>query len=185
VYVITTYALWIIDVSDPSAPVALTRVDYVNSDSDGGNDLVVAGGKAYVARLSGGLSGVDLAIWDVSSPGGIGPVALASVAGFAGGGGVAADPSAGLVALAAGAQGVHLLDASDELAAHPCLDGLDNDGDGGIDFGAGAGNDPGCAQSVAAPEDPQCQDGVDNDGDGAIDHPADSRCRSKRTTTSC
>ena len=46
-----------------------------------------------------------------------------------------------------------------------CSDGLDNDGDGLVDFGT----DPGC-QSVATPlEDPACDDGLDNDGDGFVD----------------
>lgn len=163
-YVITTYALWIIDVSDPAAPVAVTRIDYENSPSDGGEDVVVAGGKAYVARLAGGLTGVDLAIWDVSLPGGLGPAPLASVFGFSGGGGVAADHSLGLVAVAAGPEGVHLLDASDELAAHPCLDGIDNDGDAAVDAA-----DAGCEGGDDPSEQGACSDGLDNDGDGGID----------------
>ncbi|NNL68007.1 MAG: hypothetical protein HKP30_17295 [Myxococcales bacterium] len=46
-----------------------------------------------------------------------------------------------------------------------CSDGLDNDGDGLIDFPA----DPGCSYPGFSLEDPQCQDGVDNDGDGLVD----------------
>ncbi len=53
-----------------------------------------------------------------------------------------------------------------------CNDGLDNDGDGLVDFG----EDPGCAFSSDSPEDPMCNDGRDNDGDGAIDL-LDSDCR--------
>jgi hypothetical protein len=163
-YVITSSALLIIDVSDPSDPVVRTRVDFVNSPSDGGNDVVVDGGKAYVARLAGGVSGIDLAIWDVSSPGGNGIAPVAEVSGFAGGGGVAADHVAGLVAVAASADGVRLLDATDELDAHPCLDGLDNDGDTLIDAG-----DDGCVGADDDSEQRACNDGLDNDGDGGID----------------
>ena len=46
-----------------------------------------------------------------------------------------------------------------------CADGLDNDGDGLIDFPA----DPGCSYPGFSLEDPQCQDGADNDGDGLVD----------------
>jgi hypothetical protein len=40
-----------------------------------------------------------------------------------------------------------------------CSDGLDNDGDGFIDYPG----DPGCAWAAGEKEDPQCQDGVNND----------------------
>jgi len=46
-----------------------------------------------------------------------------------------------------------------------CSDGLDNDGDGEIDFGA----DPGCAEAHALSESPECDDDRDNDGDGLAD----------------
>lgn len=60
--------------------------------------------------------------------------------------------------------------------APQCSDGIDNDGDGKIDFP----DDPSCAsadgndESAIAP--PQCSDGRDNDGDGKIDYPADPGC---------
>lgn len=47
-----------------------------------------------------------------------------------------------------------------------CDDGIDNDGDGFIDF---AGGDPGCASAAWVIEDPQCQDGLDNDGQFGTD----------------
>ena len=62
-----------------------------------------------------------------------------------------------------------------------CGDGLDDDGDGKIDYP----NDPGCA----TPEDdsetdtcpgagcPECGDGIDNDGDTKIDYPMDTTCK--------
>ncbi len=46
-----------------------------------------------------------------------------------------------------------------------CSDGIDNDGDGAIDFPS----DPGCGAADTRYESPQCQDGIDNDGDGSID----------------
>ena len=59
-----------------------------------------------------------------------------------------------------------------------CSDGVDNDGDGKIDFP----NDPGCASSAddseAGDGSPQCSDGIDNDGDGKIDFPNDPQCSS-------
>lgn len=46
-----------------------------------------------------------------------------------------------------------------------CADGLDNDGDGLVDFPA----DPGCFDAASTREDPECQDGIDNDGQAGID----------------
>ena len=48
---------------------------------------------------------------------------------------------------------------------HPCDDGVDNDGDGFIDWPA----DPGCADAASNREDSRCQNGLDDDGDGQID----------------
>ena len=57
-----------------------------------------------------------------------------------------------------------------------CSDGVDNDGDGMIDFPA----DPGCTSATDDTEDStpaaQCMDGRDNDGDGKIDYPEDPGC---------
>jgi len=53
-----------------------------------------------------------------------------------------------------------------------CNDGIDNDGDGKIDFPA----DTGCSSAADLSERPQCSDGIDNDGDGKIDFPADPGC---------
>lgn len=55
-----------------------------------------------------------------------------------------------------------------------CSDGVDNDGDGAVDFPA----DPGCSAPGDDDEsdDPECSDGVDNDDDGAVDFPADPDC---------
>src|SRR5262245_48781761 len=57
-----------------------------------------------------------------------------------------------------------------------CSDGIDNDGDGLVDFP----DDPGCTSIEDDSEDslpaPQCSDGRDNDGDGKIDFPDDPGC---------
>lgn len=57
-----------------------------------------------------------------------------------------------------------------------CSDGMDNDGDGLIDFP----NDPGCESAIDPDETdiPACSDGNDNDGDGDTDYPADKGCSS-------
>jgi len=54
-----------------------------------------------------------------------------------------------------------------------CADGIDNDGDGLIDFPV----DPGCSSATDTTEDdPQCSDTMDNDGDLDTDWPADLEC---------
>ncbi|MEO8700209.1 MAG: hypothetical protein ABI867_09200 [Kofleriaceae bacterium] len=64
-----------------------------------------------------------------------------------------------------------------------CSDGLDDDGDGKIDFP----DDPGCSDPADSSETddcpsgplcPACSDGVDNDLDGQTDFPADLACSS-------
>lgn len=59
-----------------------------------------------------------------------------------------------------------------------CADGIDNDGDGLIDYPL----DPDCTSAldddeggIAAPT-PECADSIDNDGDGLIDYPSDPGC---------
>lgn len=55
-----------------------------------------------------------------------------------------------------------------------CQDGVDNDGNGVIDF---AGGDPGCSTNEDDLElTPQCRDGADNDGDVLADWPNDPNC---------
>lgn len=60
--------------------------------------------------------------------------------------------------------------------AHPaCSDGLDNDGDGAIDFP----DDLSCNGESDTDEEglkPDCDDGRDNDSDGRIDYPDDPGC---------
>ena len=57
-----------------------------------------------------------------------------------------------------------------------CDDGIEDDGDGLVDFPA----DPGCASATDLDERSPllvCDDGADNDGDGLKDYPADPGCR--------
>jgi len=65
------------------------------------------------------------------------------------------------------------------LATPACHDGVDNDGDGPIDYPA----DPGCTSPADWSEQPDCSDGIDNDGDGLVDYPADPGCRSPADST--
>src|SRR5450755_1749815 len=64
-----------------------------------------------------------------------------------------------------------------------CSDGIDNDGDGLVDFP----DDPGCVSAEDETENslpsPQCSDGRDNDGDGKIDYPYDPGCQSPQQDT--
>lgn len=67
-------------------------------------------------------------------------------------------------------------DGGSGFAKPVCDDGLDNDGDGAVDFP----DDLGCVgesddDEGDAPE-AQCKDGRDNDGDGKIDFPSDPGC---------
>lgn len=65
---------------------------------------------------------------------------------------------------------------SDKSGNPQCSDGIDNDGDGMVDFP----DDLGCASENGSNEgaapSPQCSDGRDNDNDGKIDFPNDPGC---------
>jgi hypothetical protein len=75
-------------------------------------------------------------------------------------------------------------DAGADASPNPqCSDGIDNDGDGKIDYP----NDPGCLNAnqnsetddcPSGPNCPECANGKDDDGDGKIDYPADPGCHS-------
>jgi hypothetical protein len=57
-----------------------------------------------------------------------------------------------------------------------CSDGLDNDGDGLVDYP----DDPGCSATTDDSENDAglpCDDRLDNDGDGLVDFPRDPGCR--------
>ncbi len=72
--------------------------------------------------------------------------------------------SAALTAVSLGVRSECLAPAAPAARRAACDDGLDNDGDGRIDFG----EDPGCVHPFGI-EDPQCDDGLDNDADGRVD----------------
>ena len=66
------------------------------------------------------------------------------------------------------------------LQAPECGDGVDDDGDGLVDFPS----DPGCTRAgdVSERTGRACDDAVDNDGDGFADFPSDPGCKSVRGT---
>ncbi|MDD5751432.1 MAG: DUF11 domain-containing protein, partial [Candidatus Peribacteraceae bacterium] len=63
-----------------------------------------------------------------------------------------------------------------EASTAQCSDGIDNDGDGLVDYPS----DPGCSSATDNDEhgNTDCDDGVDNDGDGTMDFPHDPACSS-------
>ncbi len=65
-----------------------------------------------------------------------------------------------------------------------CSDGIDNDGDGKIDYPFDPGCDsPGDDTENDPATEPVCADGMDNDGDGTIDFPADYGCAAASGTS--
>ena len=60
--------------------------------------------------------------------------------------------------------------------APQCSNGIDDDGDGDIDFPDDLGCTSAADDSEDSPTSPQCKDGRDNDGDGLIDFPYDPGC---------
>lgn len=74
-----------------------------------------------------------------------------------------------------GTSGGKVDDVPPEPIKPQCDDGVDNDGDGGIDM-----EDPGCESPEDDNEDsPECSDGLDNDDDDLIDYPDDKGCASE------
>lgn len=53
-----------------------------------------------------------------------------------------------------------------------CMNGIDDDGDGAIDYP----DDVGCRHARDLSEQPDCSDGIDNDADGKTDFPEDLQC---------
>ena len=73
------------------------------------------------------------------------------------------------VSVPAGAEFVARKHVENELVKPLCMDGVDNDRDGFVDF---AGGDPGCDSALDESEKSDthpCDDGIDNDLDGHID----------------
>ena len=64
-------------------------------------------------------------------------------------------------------------DGRGDLCDDECANGLDDDGDGKIDFPADESCDDGPGFQF---ENTDCSDGIDNDGDGKTDFPADESC---------
>ena len=62
-----------------------------------------------------------------------------------------------------------LSEACEVTAQRACSDGLDNDGDGFIDFPGDPGCDSASDSDETDPPPAECADGIDNDGDGVAD----------------
>ncbi len=68
------------------------------------------------------------------------------------------------------------------LVLKKCANGIDDDGDGKIDYP----NDPGCTSASDNNETDsvyKCSDGIDNDGDDVIDYPYEPGCESANDTS--
>jgi len=64
----------------------------------------------------------------------------------------------------------------DAMPQTVCTDGIDNDGDGSIDYPADPGCDDESDNDESNPPVAMCSDGRDNDADGFIDYPDDPGC---------
>ena len=93
--------------------------------------------------------------------GDMGSVALVDVTEIAGAPALESD---GVTAIAADLGATHVVTVN-VLPAPECSNGIDDDGDGLVDYP----NDLGCRSATSTSESPQCQDGIDNDGDGKVD----------------
>jgi hypothetical protein len=180
-------AIPLVQCNQPGKPVVLGQRVYVGACGISVIDISKPRTPVVVTTLSQGLFGYQypgvigfrgsylvtsqLAVADVSHLG-AGPDELAATT-ISGTGGVASfSAQKKLLVLAQGAGGVRLLDASAEMAARPCANGLDDD----ADLQADVPDDLGCSSSADVSELPECADGIDNDGDGDIDKPADFGC---------
>jgi hypothetical protein len=76
--------------------------------------------------------------------------------------------------------GQHLATSATDIAVfhRDCQDGVDNDGDGTIDFGGDPGCDDALDRSEVGPPSLLCDNGLDDDGDGHIDAGSDPGCAS-------
>ena len=77
---------------------------------------------------------------------------------------------------------------SERCLIEECGDGLDNDGDGVVDYGADLGCESANDVSERGAATPGgwslvCDNGVDDDSDGLVDHPSDPGCFSPAGTT--
>lgn len=166
------------DVENSTFGLAPLLVDITRSDAPVLLDPVLAGAKTVSGTTSEGV-GATVVVY-------VNGVPASPVVAGAGGSFTAAVPT--LFAgqhLNATAQSsgeiVSLHSAPDVIvkgldAVTFCNDGIDNDGDGLVDYP----NDPGCESAIDPDETdiPACSDGIDNDGDGLIDYPNDPSCSS-------
>src|SRR5262249_40098201 len=164
-----------LSIVDAHNPVAMRLVNQVGT-SFLARSMRTRAGRLYVGEATDTppTRPGNFEIFDVTTPGELNYAPISRVSGSASDTSTAADPSTGVAAAASGTDGVKVYDVAADVAAHPCLDGLDNDGDGLIDYPA----DPGCSGPNDDSEQPECSDGLDNDGDGLIDFPADPGCGS-------
>jgi probable HAF family extracellular repeat protein len=108
--------------------------------------------------------GIDVGAWQLTEAHGISAVNAAGEFTVVGSGVDPAGNPEGWVAL---------------LSPTACNDGIDNDGDGHIDWP----DDPQCTSRGDRSETPDCSDGIDDDGDGLVDYPADPKCSSPADLT--
>lgn len=73
-----------------------------------------------------------------------------------------------------GAAGNFRLHVAGPTPPPACANGIDDDGDGVVDFPA----DVGCTSAADSSERAACSDGIDNDGDGVLDYQGDNGCAS-------
>lgn len=160
--------LRIFDARDLAAPFVAN--ERVVEDAVTVRSLRVAAGRLYVPIWRADLGG-RLAIYSLADAGRreIAPIYSEGLVGLVTA--IGADLESGLVVQALGALGFQVYDASADIAAAPCADGRDNDGDGLADL-----DDEGCFDPEDDSEQPACSDGLDNDGDGPVDYPADAGC---------
>jgi hypothetical protein len=146
--------LRIVDVSNPALPVEIGAFDTL----EGKGVVTVVDELAY---LSGGYSGVRVV--DVSNPQAGVELGAFTRDRYWAGNAVVVD---GLTYVAR-SNSLQIIDFGPEYQRR-CQNGLDDDGDGFVDFPA----DPGCADPLDLSEtNPavDCDDGFDNDGDGRAD----------------
>lgn len=166
-YIGSGSATVVVDVSAPALPI-------VRSVHTGmpASDLERVG--SLIFTLLGGNPN-HFRVFDASIPvGGQAPVVVGTVPTSEFAANVTLDPTRQLVyAAQQSGGGVAVLDLAPDLAANPCRNGLDDDGDGLADYPA----DGGCTLPGDLSEMGDCEDGLDNDGDGLLDFPTDPGCR--------
>jgi hypothetical protein len=153
-----SFAFW-----TPSAPVQVTAFDATGSILSGSHVDKALGRVSLElgrpisrvrAEVEGEVLRIDDIAWTPASCGALLDADLDSVC----------TPVDNCPAIANADQADADSDGAGDACDAPCRDGLDNDGDGHVDYPA----DPGCA-SPRWTESPQCDDGLDNDGDGQVD----------------